>query len=85
MIKARLTSGDGKPILFFGLTKENVDARTAGRPLMVNLTDFGRPEATVIVHYGEDMQALVADLRKIDPTLPDVPEVRSGDAFRYRP
>jgi hypothetical protein len=65
MIKAAGKTGDGKPLLFLGLSGENVTRLAAGEPIHIparHVAELGLPEMEIIINYGRTEQAIVDDL-----------------------
>ena len=67
MIKAAGKTGLGLPLLFLGLSGENVTRLTAGEPILVSATqmaELGLPAMDVVLHYGRTEQAIVEELQE---------------------
>lgn len=59
MITAGSRTGLGEPLLFLGLSGENVTRLTAGEPVMIpssRLRELGLPPMVVVIHYGRTEQ-----------------------------
>lgn len=55
----------GQPVLFLGLSGENVTRLTAGEPIRVSaaqMRDLGLPEVEVVLHYGRTEQDILDEL-----------------------
>jgi hypothetical protein len=62
MIKGRMHTKDGKPILFLGLSYENLDRLRAGDPIFVRPEESARhllPEMGVVIHGGETEETIL--------------------------
>lgn len=65
MIKASGRMGLGLPLLFLGLSGENVTQLVAGEPIRIRATDLlalGLPPVEVVIHYGRTEDAIREDL-----------------------
>jgi hypothetical protein len=65
VIKAAGTTGLGAPLLFLGLSGENVTRLAAGEPIRITVTQMqqlGLPPIEVVIHYGRTEQAILDDL-----------------------
>lgn len=65
MIKASGRTGIGLPLLFLGLSGENVTRLTAGEPIRIRATDLmalGLPPIEVVIHYGCTEDAIKDEL-----------------------
>jgi hypothetical protein len=63
VIKARLVSADGRPILIFGLSDENIRRLQAGDPIKFELGDLGiQPSIPVAIIAGRDEETMRAQL-----------------------
>jgi hypothetical protein len=78
MIKARMFHRSGVPVLFLGLSGENVTRLVAGEPVRVtagDLSEMGLPPMTVIIHYGKTEQAILEEIQaagvKLHLTTPE--------------
>lgn len=61
MIKASGRTGIGLPLLFLGLSGENVTRLAAGEPIRIRATDLvalGLPPIEVVIHYGRTEDAI---------------------------
>lgn len=68
MIKAANKSHAGVPLLFLGLSGENVTRLASGEPIKVSASDMrnlGLPELDVILHYGRTEQDIIAELEAL--------------------
>ncbi|HMH89940.1 MAG TPA: hypothetical protein VK586_02520 [Streptosporangiaceae bacterium] len=66
MIKARMVTGRGEPVLFLGLSGENVTRLVAGEPVHVTadaLSEMGLPHLAVVIHYGKTEQAILDEIQ----------------------
>lgn len=65
MLKASARTPAGEPVLFLGLTGENVTRMAAGEPVRIRaaeLAGLGLPAVEVVLHYGKTEQAILDDL-----------------------
>jgi hypothetical protein len=72
VIKAAATSATGEPILFLGLSGENVTRLTAGEPVRVTsaqMRELGLPPMVVVVHYGRTEDNILAEFREHGVTV----------------
>jgi hypothetical protein len=72
MLKARAYAKDGTPLMLLGLSKENVDRLTAGKPIAFNAASLGLPPCHVLITYGETEQDILNELavHGVAPTRP---------------
>lgn len=66
MIKAGGSNGLGQPLLFLGITGENVTRLAAGEPIRIRASDLaqlGLPAVEVLIHYGRTEGDVLDDLR----------------------
>jgi hypothetical protein len=55
----------GQPVLFLGLSGENVTRLSAGEPIYIrgeDLAALGLPAVPVVIHYGRTEQAILDEL-----------------------
>lgn len=64
MVKARIDGDDGEPVYLLGLSSGNLMRLREGKPLLVNLSQFGGPNVKVAVCWGETEEDIVRDLNK---------------------
>jgi hypothetical protein len=65
MIKAAGKTGLGMPVLFLGLSGENVTRLTAGEPIRIpaqHMAGLGLPQMEIVIHYGRTEEAVLGDL-----------------------
>lgn len=65
MIKASGRNAHGVPVLFLGLSGENVTRLTAGEPILVTnqaMQELGLPAINVVIHYGRTEQDIADEL-----------------------
>lgn len=73
MIRAAATTGNGTPLLFLGLSGENVTRLAAGEPIRIGtqqMTHLGFPAMEVVIHYGRTEQAILDEIRAHGIRLP---------------
>jgi hypothetical protein len=66
MIKAASRTGLGEPLLFLGLSGENVTRLTAGEPIVISsaqLAELGLPQIVVVIHYGHTEDDILAEIQ----------------------
>jgi hypothetical protein len=66
VIKAAGTTGFGAPLLFLGLSGENITRLAAGDPIRVTvpqMQQLGLPPMEVIIHYGRTEQDILDQLQ----------------------
>jgi hypothetical protein len=87
MIKVILGGNDGRKLVLLGLTRENIERLTAGQPIAADLGGLGVPDIRVAIHFGEDQEALLRDIKEqLGVDIPtDLPVPRPGEAFGYKP
>jgi hypothetical protein len=59
VIKAAGRSAIGQPVLFLGLSGENVTRLAAGEPIRITpqqMAELGLPQMEVVIHYGRTEQ-----------------------------
>lgn len=72
MIKAGGKTGLGQPLLFLGLSGENVTRLAAGEPICIgsgDLAALGLPAMEVVIHYGKTEQAILDEVKASGITL----------------
>lgn len=65
MIKSAGKTGLGLPVLFLGLSGENVTRLAAGEPIRIrsaDMTALGFPPMEVVIHYGHTEQDILDEL-----------------------
>jgi hypothetical protein len=74
MIKAASRTALGEPLLFLGLSGENVTRLAAGEPVLITssqLAELGLPPMVIAIHYGKTEQAILAEIKAHGITLHD--------------
>jgi len=82
MIKAAGKTGLGVPMLFLGLSGENVTRLAQGQPIRVSaaaMRELGLPQIEVVLHYGRTEDDILAELKAHGM---QVREAGDGDAPR---
>lgn len=67
MIKASAKTALGVPVLFLGLSGENVTRLAAGEPIRVSasaMAALGLPQVEVVLAYGRTEDDILAELKK---------------------
>jgi hypothetical protein len=75
VIKGRMGTGSGIPVLFLGLSEENVARLTAGKPIVVTpeaMRQLGLPRIFVALHYGRTEASILEELAAGGMQLEDV-------------
>lgn len=65
MIKAAAQTAFGQPVLFLGLSGENVTRLAAGEPILIRSADMaalGLPVMDIAIHYGRTEEDIAAGL-----------------------
>jgi hypothetical protein len=65
MIKAAGKTALGTPVVFLGLSGENVARLTAGEPIRIpaqHMTGLGLPQMEIVIHYGRTEETILGDL-----------------------
>lgn len=65
MIKASTRTALGQPVLFLGLSGENITRLAAGEPIRISvqqMTELGLPQVEVLIHYGRTEQDIIDEL-----------------------
>lgn len=65
MIKAKVTTDDGKNILVFGISAENITKLQEGNPIQIDLTEMGL-DGEMLIFYGETTGDLI---KKVTPFI----------------
>lgn len=68
MIKGAGRTALGVPLLFLGLSGENVTRLTAGEPIRISPEAMGRlglPQMEVVIHYGRTEQDIAEELASL--------------------
>lgn len=71
----------GSPVLFLGLSGENVTRLAAGEPIRVSATamrELGLPQVEVVIHYGRTEQDILDELEAHGVTPEKVRDERAG-------
>lgn len=72
MIKASSRTALGEPMLFLGLSGENITRLAAGEPILIRsaqLAELGLPPMVIAIHYGRTEDDIVAELKEHGVTL----------------
>jgi hypothetical protein len=65
MIKAKLVMDDGKVLLVFGVSAENITRLQGGDPIQIDLTEMGL-SGEMLIFYGETTGDLI---EKVTPFI----------------
>jgi hypothetical protein len=66
VIKAVTKTALGEPLLFLGVSGENVTRLVAGEPIRITsaqLTELGLPPIVVVIHYGKTEQDILDEMK----------------------
>jgi hypothetical protein len=66
VIKASAKTAFGVPVLFLGLSGENVTRLAAGEPIRMTaatMRDLDLPQVEVVLHYGRTEDDILAELK----------------------
>lgn len=64
MIKARGSDGSGRPIIFFGLSHENLSRLVADEPILIDLAELGfKGLPRVCIFAGKTEDDMAAQLK----------------------
>ncbi len=67
MIKGSARTALGLPLLFLGLSGENIARLAAGEPIRVSAQEaaaLGLPPVEVVIHYGRTERDILDDVQK---------------------
>jgi hypothetical protein len=81
MIKAASRTALGEPLLFLGLSGENVTRLAAGEPVLITssqLAELGLPPMVIAIHYGRTEDDIVAEIKAHGVKMRPVPEAGDG-------
>lgn len=76
MIKAAGRTGLGLPLLFLGLSGENVTRLVAGEPIRIpaeQMSALGLPWVEVVIHYGRTEDDILAEMKSSGLAVVEVP------------
>ena len=76
-----ITELHGRPLLIFGITQGNVARMAAGNPMKFDVPGRGDGPITVVLTYGDDEEAIVAEL-ELHGVLPYGARQRVDQAMR---
>ena len=72
MIKLSSKNGLGQPVLFLGISGENVTRLVAGEPILIKaeaLAAMGLPPMVIAIHYGKTEQAILDEIEEHGVTI----------------
>lgn len=72
MIKASRKTALGEPMLFLGLSGENVTRLAAGEPILIRpaqMAELGLPPIVIAIHYGRTEGDILAEMKAHGITL----------------
>ena len=75
MIKAVMKTALGEPLLFLGLSGENVTRLVAGEPIRITsaqLAELDLPPMVVVIHYGRTEQDILGEMKAHGVKLQEV-------------
>ena len=77
MIKAASRTALGEPLLFLGLSGENVTRLAAGEPILIRsaqMAELGLPSMVIAIHYGRTEEDILDEVKAHGITLRALPE-----------
>ena len=77
MIKASSRTALGEPLLFLGLSGENITRLAAGEPILISsaqLAELGLPPMVITIHYGRTEEDILDEVKEHGITLRAFPE-----------
>lgn len=78
MIKASGRDGDGRPVVFIGLSGENMTRLMADEPIRVDLAELGGPACVVVLLGGRTERAITEQFER-HGMVPPGTAARLGD------
>lgn len=63
MIKAAGKTTDGRTLLIFGISEENIARLRRGEPVFVDGRDVGQPDICVTIFAGKTEETMMMDLK----------------------
>jgi hypothetical protein len=82
VIKLASKTALGEPLLFLGVSGENVTRLVAGEPIRVRsaaLTALGLPPMVVVIHYGKTEQDILDEMKAHGMMLREMPSAEPGE------
>jgi hypothetical protein len=79
VIKAASRTALGEPLLFLGLSGENVTRLAAGEPILIRsaqLAELGLPPMVIAIHYGRTEEDILAEVKQHGIAVRPLPEER---------
>ena len=64
MLKVKAQSPNGRILLLFGLSNQNIKRLKKGQPILFPLDDFGYEGVDVSIIHGDTEQSMKEDLQK---------------------
>jgi len=64
MIKLGVKTNEGKPAVILGLSEKNLEHLREGKPILIDLTQFGM-EGQAVITYGETEEIITQELSKV--------------------
>lgn len=80
MIKARGSDAAGRPVIFLGLSGENMTRLMADEPIRVDLADLGGPDCVVVLLGGRTEQVIAAQFEARGMVPPGTAARTAGSA-----
>jgi hypothetical protein len=77
VIKASSKTALGEPLLFLGLSGENVTRLAAGEPILIRsaqLAELGLPPMVIAIHYGRTEEDILAEMKENGVTVREAGE-----------
>ena len=85
MIKFKGSQPNGRKLLGIGLEKVNTDALREGKPITVELDDYGAPGVDLFICWGETQEDLFKMLKHLVTSETVVRDERPREAPRLVP
>lgn len=83
MLKFRSPMDDGKTLIGFGLSKENIKRLLLGQPIYFEGSEVGSDHNRYLIFAGENETEMLSELRKqgfdVRPGVPDGKEQQNGE------
>jgi hypothetical protein len=76
-----LSQRNGHPLVFLGLSEENVRLMGLGKPIVVQLSHLGLPDTDLCIYTGRDETDLAGQLRVVGLPVPELPEPEPGQTI----
>lgn len=78
MLIGKGDADDGTPIITLGLEEGNIERLKRGEPIYKNLAEVCGVPVRIVIHYGKDQAALLADLGATDMVALDTSRLKGN-------